>query len=128
RDAEKERAGARGPEGIALHGIGVQHLGDALQIVDALYGVARHVVERIPVCRAAVLAERIEEATFLAAARAIARGECPVLALDVNADERVGPVEQIRHHHADALPCSRRRGERYSLLTWQHETASTQCS
>src|ERR1700730_10549965 len=95
-----------------------------MQIVQAPTGISRTVGERIPARSTAVLSEGIKEVAGLAGSRTIARSQRPVLSLDVDADQRPGPVQRIRNHDTGPLPCARGRGERHALLAGEHQTAS----
>jgi hypothetical protein len=48
----------------------------------------------------------------------------PVFSLDVDANNRVGPIQKVRDNDAGALSCPGRSGERYPLLAWQHQAAA----
>ena len=54
-----------------------------------------------------------------------ARRERPVLALDVDTNDRIRPVQEVRDDDARALPRSWRGGQGYTLLPRQHETPPT---
>ncbi len=123
RDAEKERTRARCPEGIDVRRIRIQHLRDPLQVIQASLRFLRDVVERVPPGRPPILGERIEEIARLPRGLPEAGGCPPVLALDVDADHRVRPVEKIRDDDARPLARSRRGGETHPLLTVQHQAA-----
>ena len=74
--------------GSVLTGSGKEHVRDQLQIADALTGIVRDIVQRIPARRAAVRGQRIEQVYVLPAGTTVARRDRPVLLLDVGADER----------------------------------------
>ena len=98
--------------GLGARRIGIEHRRDALQVVDPQVRDGGDVGERIPAHGLAALGERIEAIDGLALSLAVAGGDRPVLALDVDANERSRPVEAIWDHDADALARSRRSGKR----------------
>ena len=120
RDAEEQRPGGGRPEGIDVRRIGIEHLRDPLQVIDAPLGILRDVVEGVPAGAAPILREGIKEVAGLASGAPEARGRHPVLALDVDADHRVRPVEKVRDHDPGPLAGPRRGGETHALLTREH--------
>ncbi len=86
-----------------------EHVGDFLDVADLLRSLT-HLEEWVVPGGGAVLAGGIElEADAPELAPPPARGECPVLALDVVHKYRVRPGEQRRKHPPDALTRARRR-------------------
>ena len=87
RNAEKERAGTRSPEGVHVRRIRIEHLRDALQVVYPSDRILRHIEERIPPSCPSFLGKRIEQEALLPIRGAKPGRQRPVLALDVDAND-----------------------------------------
>ena len=86
-------------------------------------GLGAHGGQRVPAVAARLLVERRERVDRLAVLGAVAGRDVVVLALDVEHDDRVGPVQQVRDHDADALAAARRRRQHHRQLAGQREEA-----
>ncbi len=120
---EKERARRCHPERIGVDRVGKEHVRDQLQIADALTGIVRDIVQRVPARRAAVRRQRVEQVHVLPAGAAVARGDRPVLLLDVGADDAARPAQEVRNDDPHAFTRPRRRGQAHALLSAQHQIA-----
>src|SRR5271166_4816072 len=96
------------PVVLGSSAIGIdQHVGDVLDVAN-LVRTEAHFEERVVTGRASVLAGGIEaEAEVPEGSLAIARGERPVLTLDVVDESALGPSKKRREDPAHALPGAR---------------------
>ena len=87
------------------------HMHDVLHVLRLVHRAQPHLFERVVLDARAGGVGRIELEAELAHALARARGEVPVLALEVVDQRGVWPRQQGRHHHAYALAATRRRDD-----------------
>ncbi len=81
RNAKKQGASGRDPERICAGSLRIEHVGDALHVVDTLRRGARHIGKRVPARRNAYFREWVEQEACLARRVPKSRGDGPVLAL-----------------------------------------------
>ena len=86
-DAEEQRARRGGPERIDARRLLVEHVGDALQAVDAQRRVVGDIAQWIPAGRVAGFGERREQVDRMATSGAMAGGDRVVLVFRVHADQ-----------------------------------------
>ena len=65
--------------------------------------LVRHIAQRVPAMRAAVVRERVEQVDVVPLGGPPAAGQVEVLLLDVQHHHRLAVLQQVGHHHADAL-------------------------
>jgi len=102
-DRDKGRAGGLEPERVAAALRRKQHHSDALQIVIKIRWIAAHITERIVARGAPVFLKRIEQMDLLTVGRPKSCGAIPILLLDVENNDGIRPIEQVRNDIADAL-------------------------
>ena len=102
-----------------------EDLADGQQVADAVQRAGAHGGQRVPAVAARVLVEGREGVDGLAVCGAVAGRDVVVLALDVEHHDRVGPVQQVRDHDADALAAAGGRRQHHRELAGQGEEAAT---
>src|SRR5262249_48699992 len=113
---QKQGSGTRHPEWIGPLHFWIEHGCNPLDVVDPAGALRRDIEVRIPARRPPIFGERIEQITLLAHCGPVARGDGPVLAFHIDANNAAWPVQQVGDHDADTLARSRRRSQRNSLL------------
>src|SRR5260370_27149911 len=102
-DRDEGRAGGLEPERVAAALGRKQHHSDALEIVIEVRWIAAHIAQGIVARGATVFIERIEQMDLLTVGRPKSCGAIPVLFLDVENNDGIWPIQQIRNDIADAL-------------------------
>ena len=98
-----------------------EHLPDRQQVPHPMQRIHPDGKERIPAVAARFLVERREGEYRLAALGAVPSRDRVVLALDVENDGRVGPVEEVRNDHADTFAAAGRRRKHHRQLAGEGE-------
>jgi hypothetical protein len=108
--------------------VGEEHLSDAQQVADTVQGVFADSGQRVPAVAAGFLVEGGEGVDGLLVLGTVARGDGVVLALDVQHHHGVGPVQQIGHHHANALTAARGRRQHDRQLPGQSQEVAPEAA